>query len=74
MAAATAEKRAAETADAPAAAAEAAAAKRARTPAAAAAEEQAAGASVLPTNDLIFAQLRAVLLGLPWQERASYLD
>ena len=69
--AATAEIRAADTASA---AAVASAAKRARTPAAAAADEQAAGASAQPTNDLVFAQFRTLLLGLPWQERAGYLD
>ena len=69
--AATAEKRVAETADAAAAAA---AAKRARPRAAAAADVQAAWASAQPTNDAAFAQFRTLLLGLPWQERAGYLD
>ena len=70
-AAATAEKRAAEPADT---AAEIAAARRVRTPAATAANEQATGAAARPTNDVIFAQFRTLLLGLPSQERAGYLD
>ena len=63
--AATAEKHATETSDA---ATEDAAAKRTRTPVAAAAEEQAAGKTTALT------QLKVILLGLPWRERAGYLD
>ena len=59
-AAATAKKRAAEPA------AVTAAAKRARTSAAAAAAEAAAPTAI--------AQFRTDILGLPWQERAGYLD
>ena len=69
-AAATAEKRAAEPADTPA---ETAAAKRARALAAAAANEPAAGAAARPANDAVYARLRTRFLGLPSQERASFL-
>ena len=61
----TAEKRAA--AAAGAAAGAAGTAKQARTPAAATAKEQAGKATAL-------AELRTILLKLPWRERASYLD